>query len=64
MKHVVATPSGRLRRLVPDELDLIQTFPKGWTDCGMSGSQRGFCMGNALVVDVVHAIGAEISKRV
>lgn len=64
MKHVVRTPSGRLRRLVPDELDQIQTFPKGWTACGMSDAQRGFCMGNALVVDIVHAIGAEVARRV
>lgn len=64
MKHVVRTPSGRLRRLVPDELDQIQTFPRGWTECGMSDAQRGFCMGNALVVDVVRRIGAEVFRRV
>ena len=63
MKHVVETPYGRLRRLVPDELDQIQMFPRGWTSSGMSDSQRGFCMGNALVVGVVHAIGAEIALR-
>lgn len=64
MKHVVRTPSGRLRRLVPDELDQIQTFPRGWTECGMSDAQRGFCMGNALVVDVVRRIGTEVFRRV
>ena len=61
MKHVVMGDSGRLRRLVPDELDALQGFPKGWTD-GLSDNQRAFCMGNALVVGVPHAIGAEIAR--
>ena len=56
-KHVVECPSGRLRRLVPDELDRLQGFPAGWTDTGMTEAQRAFCMGNALVTDVVHRIG-------
>lgn len=62
-KHVVKTESGRYRRLVPDELDQLQTFPKGWTDAGMTDGNRAFCMGNALVVSVVHRIGKEIAKR-
>jgi len=61
MKHVVRGSSGRLRRLVPDELDMLQTFPKGWTE-GMSDGHRAFCMGNALVVGVPHRIGLEIAK--
>ena len=32
-KHVVMQ-DGRLRRLVPDELDQLQCFPKGWTADG------------------------------
>jgi DNA (cytosine-5)-methyltransferase 1 len=31
MKHIVQTESGSYRRLVPDELDQLQDFPKGWT---------------------------------
>lgn len=62
MKHVVVGDSGRLRRLVPDELDALQTFPKGWTDTGMTDNQRAFCMGNALVVGIPHRIGAELAK--
>lgn len=62
-KHIVKTESGRYRRLVPDELDQLQTFPKGWTDAGMTDGNRAFCMGNALVVSVVHRIGEEIAKR-
>ena len=53
--------SGRIRRLVPDELDQIQMFPKGWTDTGMTDVQRAFCMGNALVVGIPHRIGQAIT---
>lgn len=62
MKHVVRGDSGRLRRLVPDELDALQGFPRGWTE-GMTDSQRAFCMGNALVVGIPHLIGAEIARK-
>lgn len=62
-KHVVDTPSGRLRRLIPDELDQLSGFPKGWTNTGMSDINRAFCIGNALVVGVVRRIGIEIAKR-
>ena len=63
MKHAIKTPSGRFRRLTPDELDMLQGFPKGWTDTGMTNAQRAFCMGNALVVQIPHAIGKEIARR-
>ena len=62
MKHAVRGDSGRIRRLVPDELDRIQMFPRGWTDAGMSDGRRAFCMGNALVVGIPHAIGREIAR--
>ncbi len=61
-KHIVEI-DGRYRRLVPDELDQLQGFPKGWTDTGMTDSHRAFCMGNALVVGLPHAIGIEITRR-
>lgn len=56
-KHVIACDDGRFRRLVPDELDQLQGFPKGWTNTGMSDGNRAFCMGNALVTMVPHRIG-------
>lgn len=59
-KHVVMTPSGRLRRLTPLELERLNGFPDGWTDTGMSDSRRAFCMGNALVVGLVHRIAREL----
>jgi DNA (cytosine-5)-methyltransferase 1 len=61
-KHIVQCESGRYRRLLPDELDQLQTFPRGWTDTGMTDGRRAFCMGNALVVGVPHRIGTEIAK--
>lgn len=61
-KHVIKTADGRFRRLVPDELDQLQGFPRGWTNTGMTDGQRAFCMGNALVVGVPHAIGKVLAK--
>lgn len=62
-KHVVVGDSGAYRRLVPDELDQLQGFPRGWTDTGMSDGNRAFCMGNALVVGIPHEIGKAIARR-
>lgn len=59
-KHVVEQ-DGRLRRLVPDELDQLQMFPKGWTATEMSDGRRAFCMGNALVTGIPHRIGEVIA---
>lgn len=62
-KHIVQAKDGRYRRLVPDELDQLQGFPKGWTDTGMTDVQRAFCMGNALVVGIPHLIGKVIAEQ-
>ena len=61
-KHVIKCEDGRYRRLVPDELDQLQGFPRGWTDTGMSDGNRAFCMGNALVVGIPHRIGKAICE--
>lgn len=61
-KHIIKVGE-TYRRLVPDELDQLQGFPKGWTNTGMSDNNRAFCMGNALVVGVVNRIGKEIYKE-
>lgn len=63
-KHLIEPTPGRFRRLTPDELDLLQGFPKGWTNTGMSDGNRAFCMGNALVVGVVNCLGRIISRRI
>ena len=60
-KHIICR-DGRWRRLVPDELDRLQGFPAGWT-AGMTDGHRAFCMGNALVVGVVHRIGKAIAAQ-
>ena len=62
-KHVIEV-NGRYRRLVPDELDQLQGFPKGWANTGMTNGHRAFCMGNALVTDIPHRIGKAIIKRI
>lgn len=62
-KHIIEV-NGKYRRLVPDELDLLQGFPKGWTNTGMTDGRRAFCMGNALVVGIPHAIGVELARRI
>ncbi|WP_075279455.1 DNA (cytosine-5-)-methyltransferase [Thermophilibacter provencensis] len=61
-KHVIKTADGRYRRLVPDELDQLQGFPRGWTNTGMTDGHRAFCMGNALVVGIPHAIGQVLAE--
>ena len=54
-------PGGPLRRLVPEELEELNGFPRGWTNTGMTDVKRAFCMGNALIVGIVERIGAEIA---
>lgn len=62
-KHAIEDPeSGRIRRLVPEELEELNGFPRGWTE-GMSDGRRAFMMGNALVVGVVERIGREIMRE-
>jgi DNA (cytosine-5)-methyltransferase 1 len=65
-KHVVEGDSGRLRRLVPEELEVLQGFPRGWTAMRDDGTRipdgrRAFFMGNALVVGVVERIGKQLA---
>lgn len=62
-KHVIETKSGRLRRLMPVELEQLNMFPKEHT-AGVSDNTRAFFMGNALVVGIVERLGKELSKRV
>ena len=56
--HVVRHADGRLRRLVPEELEVLNGFARGFTDiASITPAKRGFLMGNALVTGVVTAIG-------
>src|SRR5690606_18584485 len=62
-KHVVMTPAGRLRRLVPQELERLNMFPDGHTE-GVPDGRRAFLMGNALVTGIVRRIGVVMGRRV
>lgn len=57
-KHVVQTPSGRYRRLIPIELERLNMFPDNHTyHPEVSDGKRAFLMGNALVCGVIEQIG-------
>lgn len=65
-KHVIQQ-DGRLRRLVPIELERLNGFPDNWTKFGsgmseLTPSRRAFLMGNALVVGLVERIIREITR--
>lgn len=62
-KHVVLTPSGRYRRLLPLELERLNMFPDHHTDKASDG-RRAFLMGNALVTGIVERIGLVLKNRV
>ena len=56
--HVVSDPgTGRLRLLTPVEAERLQGFDDDWTNSGMPDRMRYFCMGNALVVQMITRMG-------
>lgn len=55
--HVITDlRTGRFRVLTPIECERLNGFPDNWTNTGMPEKMRYFCMGNALVVDIVRRI--------
>ena len=63
-KHVIKTPSGRLRRLVPLELERLDMFPDNHTQLeGVPAGKRAFFMGNALVVGAIEKVGKSLSNK-
>ncbi len=63
-KHVIKDPvNGRLRRLIPVELERLNMFPDNHT-IGQNDSKRAFFMGNALVCGIITKIGNEIKSRI
>jgi DNA (cytosine-5)-methyltransferase 1 len=59
-KHVISQ-KGRLRRLVPIELERLNGFPDNHTQLdGVSDTKRAFLMGNALVCGIVEKIGLSL----
>lgn len=62
-KHVVQTPSGRYRRLIPIELERLNMFPDNHTyHPDVSDGRRAFLMGNALVCGIVCEIGKSLYR--
>ncbi len=62
-KHVVQTPSGRFRRLLPIELERMNMFPDNHTyHPEVSDGRRAFLMGNALVCGIVEQIGKSLYR--
>lgn len=62
-KHVILTPSGRYRRLVPMELERLNMFPDNHTyHPDVTDGRRAFLMGNALVCGVVRQIGKSLYR--
>lgn len=61
--HVIEDLSSkRLRLLTPIECERINGFPDNWTNTGMPNSFRYFCMGNALVVDLIKIMAENLYK--
>lgn len=65
-KHVIKTKSGKLRRLLPIELERLNMFPDNHTEFMEKGKhvpdhKRAFIMGNALVVGVIEKLGKSLS---
>ncbi|NUN71306.1 MAG: DNA (cytosine-5-)-methyltransferase, partial [Bacteroidetes bacterium] len=58
-KHVIKTPKGKLRRLMPLELERINMFPDHHTE-GATDGKRAFFMGNALVVGIIEKVGQQL----
>lgn len=62
-KHVVQTPSGRYRRLIPIELERLNMFPDNHTyHPDVSDGRRAFLMGNALVCGIVRETGRSLYR--
>lgn len=62
-KHVVLTPSGKFRRLIPIELERLNMFPDNHTyHPDVSDGRRAFLMGNALVCGIIERIGKSLYR--
>jgi len=62
----------RIRSLTPIECERLQGFPDNWTKEGIdndgnevniSDTQRYKCLGNAVTVNVIEAIGKQLIKE-
>lgn len=63
-KHIVRQGS-RYRGLHPIELERLNGFPDDFTACeGVTDIKRGFFMGNALIIGIVHTIAKQLHTRI
>ena len=63
-RHIIRDIDGRLRRLIPIELERLNMFPDNHTLLdGVNDVKRGFLMGNALVCGVITRVGQELRER-
>lgn len=61
--HVVEDKlTKRLRVITPVEAERLNGFDDNWTNTGMPHKFRYFCMGNALVVNLVTKMGNELAE--
>ena len=61
--HVILDPTiNKLRLLTPIECERLNGFPDNWTNTGMTESFRYFCMGNALVVNLIEQMANKLTK--
>ncbi len=61
--HIVCDKwTGRLRILTPVEAERLQGFDDEWTNSGMPDRMRYFCMGNALVVQMITRMGKVLDE--
>lgn len=62
--HVVEDPYSKNFRLLTEiECERLNCFPDDWTNTGMPSKFRYFCMGNALVTDLVKKIGLNLTNH-
>lgn len=61
--HIIEDPeTHKIRLLTPVECERLNGFPANWTDTGMPEKTRYFCMGNALVVQLIETMGKSLQK--
>ena len=62
--HVVEDiMTGKLRLLTEIECERLNGFPDNWTNTGMPSRIRYFCMGNALVTNLIELIGKSLNQH-
>ena len=70
MRHLIKHDDGTYRTLFPIETERLNMFPDNWTKIHdekgkqIPDSKRGFMMGNALVVGIIHRLREPLRKLI